>query len=281
MPLSPNFILVSRCTFMTSHPSLYGQPLPGVRELFPGQYTPPALLPSADVRCRPFSPTTYDKSLGPSSADDSRSTEYSLRRESHLSHPLVSLVSNYLQMTNPSYIPTPYPSQLPPLDRSTAQDTAIRTADQRYTRLSLTPTYPRPQSRDHETQRWPSDPVANTSPPHVSPTYPSPEVSSPCPQPRPQQLEHGGANQSTLPYNRQSSSPMTPSPHVAPNPAEFPLRPSPFDQKSEETHSGKKRHKCDVCGSYWGRPSSLKIHMVSHTGVKGEHSRRLSGLQPN
>jgi predicted HD phosphohydrolase len=84
-----------------------------------------------------------------------------------------------------------------------------------------------------------------------------------------------------LPDDERPSSPMTSSPHMASNPTEFAPQPGSFEQKSVETHSGKKRHKCDVCGSYWGRPSSLKIHMVSHTGVKGMNTRHLLGLQPS
>ena len=52
---------------------------------------------------------------------------------------------------------------------------------------------------------------------------------------------------------------------------ELPPRSTSSQQNSPESHAGKNRHKCNICGSTWGRPSSLRIHMVSHTGVKGAY----------
>jgi hypothetical protein len=181
----------------------------------------------------------------------------------------VRLFSNRSQLTNPPSASTSPHLQLPPSDRSTAQGTAIDTTDHRYTRARfnhLAPPYSHVQHNIHITQRWPdvdgSIPIS-----HISTRSASPEVSSPHSHSR-QQLEHG-VGPSRFPDNEQTSSPMTSSPQMTSNPTEFAPQPTSFEQRSVETHSGKKRHKCNVCGSYWGRPSSLKIHMVSHTGVKG------------
>jgi len=184
-------------------------------------------------------------------------------------------------MTNLPPVSTSRHPRPGPSHRSTAQNTATRTADHPYTRARFnSPAPSSSHTQPHGTQQWPNpDVVANTHTPHVSPTCTSPEVSSPYSQPRPQRTERWGVSQSnTVHENEEPSSPMTSSPQTASNPAEFAPQSSSFEQKSVETHSGKKRHKCDVCGSYWGRPSSLKIHMVSHTGVKGAYLRRLSGL---
>lgn len=181
------------------------------------------------------------------------------------------LVSDRSQMTNLPSVPTPRHRQHS--HRSTAHDTATSTADHRhpYTRAPshhLASAYPHIQP--HVTQRWPDpDLVASTSFSHVPQRFTSPEVTSPSSQHNPRQTEHGEVDRSTLLDDEQVSSPMSPSSHMATNPAEFAPQPGSFEQRSPETHSGKKRHKCDICGSYWGRPSSLKIHMVSHTGVKG------------
>ena len=145
-----------------------------------------------------------------------------------------------------------------PYNPSTAQHTTAITSDQShpYTRVR-TPAHFRLQPRTPHppTQRWPKP---NTVP-CTSPTSATPPL-SPLPQfPYPEY----GAGPSILLDNEQLSSPMTSSPHIPST--ELPPQPT----TSLESHSGKKRHKCNVCGSYWGRPSSLKIHMVSHTGVKG------------
>jgi len=176
-------------------------------------------------------------------------------------------------MTNLPSVSTPRHPQLAPSHRSDAQNTATRTADHQYPRARFN--NPAPSSSHTQprgTQQWPNpDVVASTPSPHVSP-----ELSSPHHQP----VERGEVRQSgTVPDNEQPSSPMTSPPHTASNPPEFLPQPSPLEQKSVETHSGKKRHRCNVCGSHWGRPSSLKIHMVSHTGVKGADLPRLSKLQ--
>lgn len=148
---------------------------------------------------------------------------------------------------------------------STAQNTASNTTDHpyRYTRAQ-TPlrSHVLPHATHPPTQRWPNPaPVACTSPRSTSPEL------SPRPHP-PHQLGHG-VGPSSLPDNEQPSSPMTSSPLLPPISTELPHQSTSCDQKSLESLSGKKRHKCNICGSYWGRPSSLKIHMVSHTGVKG------------
>ena len=176
----------------------------------------------------------------------------------------IRLFSNHSQATNPPSASTSPRLQPPPFDRFTAQSTAIDTTDHRYTRARfnpLAPPYFHVQRNIHITRRWP-DVVGSIPAPHMPTRSASPEVSSPHSQSR-QQAEHG-VGPSSLPDNEKTSSPMTSSPHMTPNPTEFAPQPT-----SVETHSGKKRHKCNVCGSYWGRPSSLKIHMVSHTGVKG------------
>ena len=112
------------------------------------------------------------------------------------------------------------------------------------------------------------------------------DATSPHSQSR-QQAEYG-VDPSSLPDNEQISFPMTSSLHITPNPTKLTPGLNSFDSEqmladSEktlvETHSGKKRHRCDICGSYWGRPSSLRIHMVSHTGVKGVSWSIFSGLQ--
>ena len=171
-------------------------------------------------------------------------------------------------MTNPSPVSTPPHFQLPPSNQFTAHGTAIG-ADHPYTRAHSdnAPPYSHPRPHIHPTQGWPKhDATSSTYPTIVSPTSASPG-SSPRSQSR-QQFEHG-TGPSTIPDKEQADSPMTSSPHMASDSAEFAPQPASFDHKEVETHSGKKRHKCNVCGSYWGRPSSLKIHMVSHTGVKG------------
>ena len=163
---------------------------------------------------------------------------------------------------------TSVPSASTSSNWSTAQSTVIDTTDHWYTRARFThfaPPHSHVQHNIHITQQWPSA-VDSIPTSHMPTSSASPDVSSPYPQPC-QQVEDG-AGPSSLPDNEQSSSPMTSSP-VASNPMEFAPQPTSFEQRSVETHSGKKRHKCNVCGSYWGRPSSLKIHMVSHTGVKG------------
>ena len=172
-------------------------------------------------------------------------------------------------MTNTSSVSTSHHSQLPSFDWSTAPDTAIDTSDHRCTPArfdNLPPHHSHVQS-NVITQRWPDPDVVDSIPTsHTSPRSVSPEIPFPYSQSR-QQVECG-VGPSSLPDNEQTSSPMTSSPHMTSNSTEFAPRPT-FEQKAVESHSGKKRHKCDVCGSYWGRPSSLKIHMVSHTGVKG------------
>ena len=167
-------------------------------------------------------------------------------------------------MTNPPSASTSSHLQLAPSDRPTAQGTAIDTTDHRYPRARFSPTYPysHVQRNVHTTRRWPGV-VGNVPTSHMSTRSASPETSSPHSQSRQQ------VGPSSLPDNEQTSSPMTSPPHTASNHTEFLPQPVSFEQRSVETHSGKKRHKCNVCGSYWGRPSSLKIHMVSHTGVKG------------
>lgn len=156
-------------------------------------------------------------------------------------------------------------------DWSTAQSTAIGATDHPYPRArfdDLAPPYPHVQpSTRLPTQRWPNRDVAPNIPAsHTFPRSASPEVSSPCSQSL-QQVELG-VGPSSLPDNEPASSPMTSSPQST-------------EQKSVETHPSKKRHKCNICGSYWGRPSSLKIHMVSHTGVKGTCLFHFPGLRPS
>jgi hypothetical protein len=213
MHLSPHFILPTPCTFMTPRPSRYGQPLPGVRELFPDLFPTPQVPPP---------PMTYDLR----------------RRTTH-------------DWTNTSSASTPRHS--PPY-WATARGTAIGTTDHQYPPVHSNPTQQQPTNYDI---------APSTSIPYMPPRSASPEDSSPCSQPR-QQVECG-TGPSSLPDNEPASSPMTSSPHMASCSTEFASQPTSFDRNSVET---KKRHKCDVCGSYWGRPSSLKIHMVSHTGVK-------------
>jgi hypothetical protein len=236
MPLSPHFILPTPCTFMTSHLSRYGPRLPGVRELFPDLFYPrPVVTPQASL-----SPTH----------DSRQHTPY--------------------DVTNIPSVSTSRHSQLPSSSWPTAQDTAIDTPDHhRYTPArfnNLPPHYSHVQSNTHITQRWPDPDVVDSIPiSHTPPRSVSPEAPLPYSQSR-QQVECG-VGPSSLPDNEQTSSPMTSSSHMASNSTEF-ARWQTFEQKPAESHTGKKRHRCDVCGSYWGRPSSLKIHMVSHTGVK-------------
>jgi hypothetical protein len=237
MPLSPHFILPTPCTFMTSHLSRYGPRLPGVRELFPDLFYQ---QPTVSPHTLPISPTHDPQQCTPYDATNLPSASTSR----HL--------------------------QFPTSDWSTARNTAIGTTDRQYIRTRFNnppPHHPsHVQPSTHITQRWPDPDVIDSIPtPHTSPRSVSPEVHSPYSQSR-QQVECE-VGSSSLPDNEQTSSPATSSPHMASNSAEFTPRPT-FEQKSVETHSGKKRHKCEVCGSYWGRPSSLKIHMVSHTGVK-------------
>lgn len=121
-----------------------------------------------------------------------------------------------------------------------------------------------PGTTHQPTLRWPHvNPAAITSPSSASP-----ELS---PHSTPRQQVDLGPGPSSLPDNETLSPSMTPSPHVPSGSTDLPPQSTSFDHKSPESHSGKKRHRCNVCGSYWGRPSSLKIHMVSHTGVKGAH----------
>lgn len=205
------------------------QTLPGIRELFPDLfYSRPIQIP-------------HD----------------SLLSMIHDSRPL----STY-DVTNP-LIQTPRHPQSPS-NSFTARDTATSTSDHshRYTR-ARTPSHSHvpPHITRQPTHQLPTHgPVVSTSPGLASPEL------SPRPLSR-HQIEHG-AGPSSLPDHETLSSPMTSSPHVQSPSTEFPLQSTSFDRKSPEPHSGKKRHKCNVCGSYWGRPSSLKIHMVSHTGVK-------------
>lgn len=162
----------------------------------------------------------------------------------------------------------PRHSQLPP-DLSTAQGTAIHPTDHshRYTRTRPAPphSHAQPHPTHSPTEQWPNHhPIARSS---ASPELPSPHSQSRHP------FEHT-AGPSSPPDIDQPSSSMTSSPHILSTSTELPPQSTAFEQKSIESHSGKKRHKCNVCGSYWGRPSSLKIHMVSHTGVKGNVRRR-------
>jgi hypothetical protein len=173
---------------------------------------------------------------------------------SFLSLSLISLFLNHFQVTIPLFPTTRHPRFHS--NHSTAQVTAICASDHsRYTRDP-------PHVQIHaETQRWPNhNPVSTTLPRSPSPEFPPHLLSR-------QQPEHV-AGPSSLPDNDQLSSPLTSSPHASSPSTEHPPQSTSFD-KSLESNSGKKRHKCDVCGSYWGRPSSLKIHMVSHTGKKG------------
>jgi hypothetical protein len=239
MPHSPHFILPTPCTFMTPHLPRSGLPLPGVRELFPDLFRPRS--------------TAGPQTLPPSAAHDPQQcTPYDVTNPPSASAP------HHFQ-------PSPAPSNWP-----TARSTAVGTTDHRYTRARFNPpTSPYSHVRPNtHTTRWRSDhdvvgrkSTSRMSPPRSA----SPEVSSPDSQSR-HQVDHG-IGPSSLPDKEQTGSPMTSSPHAAFHSTEF-TQQSTFEQKSVEPHSSKKRHKCDVCGSYWGRPSSLKIHMVSHTGVK-------------
>lgn len=152
------------------------------------------------------------------------------------------------------------PRHLESYDPITAQNTATRISDRlhRYTRAPTHHSHVHPYTTHQPTLGWPHvNPVAT-----ASPTSASLELS---PHSTPRQQSEIVPGPSSLPDNESLDSPMTPSPHV---PADDPTQSTSFDHKSLEPHSGKKRHRCNVCGSYWGRPSSLKIHMVSHTGVK-------------
>jgi hypothetical protein len=150
-----------------------------------------------------------------------------------------------------------------PSDLSTAQGTAIHPTDHShwYTRTRPAPphSHAQPHPTHSPTEQWPNRHPINRS-------SPSPELPSPHSQSH-HQFEHT-AGLSSPPDIDQPSSSMTSSPHIPSTSTELPPQLTTFEQKSIESHSGKKRHKCNVCGSYWGRPSSLKIHMVSHTGVK-------------
>ncbi|KAF9782081.1 hypothetical protein BJ322DRAFT_1074221 [Thelephora terrestris] len=157
-----------------------------------------------------------------------------------------------------AFLPMPRHFQ-PHSNHSTAQVTATTTSDQSSRCYTRAPPHVQPHTTHAPTLRWPDqNPVSSTPPRSPSPEFP------------PQSLQHlqHPAGPSSLPDNDQLSSPMTSSPQ-APSPStEHPSQSTSFDQRSLESNSAKKRHKCDVCGSYWGRPSSLKIHMVSHTGKK-------------
>lgn len=231
MPLSPPFILPAPCTFMTSHPSRSAQPLPGVRELFPDLF-----------RSRP---TVIPPTSSPSMIyDPQQHTPY--------------------DVTNPLFVVQNRP-HLPLPDWPTAQNTAINTSDQphRYTRVPPSFTsHEQPHTSHPPTQRWPNpNPLPSTPPRSASPELPSPHP----PSPHSHEL---AAGPSSLPDHEHPSSPMTSPPHTASASTQLPPQSASFQQRSLESHSTKKRHRCNVCGSYWGRPSSLKIHMVSHTGEK-------------
>jgi len=50
-----------------------------------------------------------------------------------------------------------------------------------------------------------------------------------------------------------------------------PTSPNASDDGGSEPETGKRgKHKCPTCGTRWARPSSLKIHQVTHTGEKCE-----------
>ena len=198
---------------------------------------------------------------------------------------LISLSSDRSQATNLPSTSISHHLQVPPSDQSTVQGTAIDTTDHQYTRARFDVPHVgegRYEVDVHITQRWP-DVVGNTPTSHMSTRSTSPEVFSPHSQSS-QQVEHR-VGPSGLPDNEQASSPMTSSPHVAFNPTitnliDFAPQPTSSKQRSVKTHSGKRRYRCDVCDSGWGRPSSLTMHMVSHSGVKGAHVLvNFSGLQ--
>jgi len=218
---------------MNSHFSRSAQPLPGVRELFPDLFHP---------RPMPF------PNVSPLSAThDSQPQQHTLY---DVTNPPLEIFRPFQFSSNPS----------------TAQDTATSTTDHphRYTRAHIPfHSHVSPHATHHpSTQRWPNhDPATNTPLRSASP-----EELSPRPQPR-LQIEDEVVS-SNFPDNERPSPPMTSSPHVPSSSAELPPQSTSFEQRSLESHSDKKRHKCNICGSYWGRPSSLKIHMVSHTGVK-------------
>jgi hypothetical protein len=240
---------------MTSHFSRSSQPLPGVRELFPGPYSSTfTLSPYRLLTCnsdlfhpRPGMPTLSNPSPLSPIHDPLRRTDYDVSFISYHIYFLLTL----LQVTNPQFQITRHfqSSSIP----STARDTASSTTTDHshpYTRdLPIPPHVPPHTTHPPTTLQWPN----NNPAPSRSP---SPEFSP---------LHRVGP--SSLPDNERSSSPITPSPHDPST--ELPSQSTSFEQNPLESHSGKKRHKCNICGSRWGRPSSLKIHMVSHTGVKG------------
>lgn len=254
---------------MTSHLSRSGLPLPGVRELFPGlcsSVTLPRLPTYIPDLFHPRPMATPQTSPTLATHDSQQRTSYDVSSTSLFL--FICLFSNCSQVMNlPSVSALPN-FQLPPSDRSTAQGTAIGTTDHQHTHARFNhPPYPHVQPSIHITRRWPyPDVVSSMSASHMSPRSVSPEVPYPYSQPH-QQVGHD-VGPSSLPDREKTCSPTMSSPHMAHHSIESAPQPH-FDQKSVETHPGKKRHKCDVCGSYWGRPSSLKIHMVSHTGVKG------------
>ena len=159
-------------------------------------------------------------------------------------------------------------SQLPPPSQSTTQNYIITTTDRPYTHAPphcLVLPYPHMQPSIHKRQ-WGSDPsVDRRSIPHASSGF-IPQEPIPDSQSR-HEVGHG-IGPSGLPGGERTSFPGPLSPRMAPDMTRSTPQPS-LEGKSIRTRSYKRRHKCDVCGSYWERPSFLKIHMVTHTGVKG------------
>ena len=172
--------------------------------------------------------------------------------------------SNGFQVMNPPPAATSSHSKLPSSGHSTTPDHIIDITDRPYTHApphGLVFPYPHIQPRIHKTQ-YPAD---RRSVPHASSGF-IPRELAPDSQSR-HKAEHG-IGPSSFPGGERTSYLVPLSPRMVPDTTRSALRLS-LEGKSIRTRSCKKRHKCKVCGSYWERPSFLKIHMVSHTGVKG------------
>jgi hypothetical protein len=240
---------------MASHSPHFGLPLPGIRDLFPGMCSSAARSPSMNIRPRPFPSTAHSRSPGTFPVGDPRpATAHSQWRMSRPFSFVICPSSNHFQVELSPAITSFHP-QPPSTYRSTARDRTIDPVDRPYMRAHFRDPvlpYPHVPQSIHIT-RW--------GPGHSVDRRFIPRELTPDSRSR-HKIEHG-IGPSGPPGKERTGFPVPLSPRMVSDTT------GSLEGKSIGTRSRKKGHKCEVCGSHWKRPSFLKIHMVSHTRVKG------------
>lgn len=178
--------------------------------------------------------------------------------------------SNSCQAMGPPPASTFTQSQLPSPDQSTARDHIIDTIDRPYTRTpscDLVFPYPHVPPSIHKTQLGSDHSVDRRSIPHTPSRFIPREITPDHDSRSRHNVEHGIGP--SVPHGEERTSFPVPSSSRMVSDTTRSAPQLTLEGRSIRTRSRKKQHKCDVCGSYWERPSFLRIHMVSHTRVKG------------